>query len=72
MLNHKVFGAALMAVGIAILITYFVVLAINSTLAIIIAISAVVCVVSVMLFWLGFKVITSSQIPKEMDTSDKV
>lgn len=72
MLNHKAFGAILIAVGIAILIAYFVVLAIDTTLAIIIAISTVVCVVSIMLFWLGFKVVTSSQISKEADTSDKV
>jgi threonine/homoserine/homoserine lactone efflux protein len=72
MLNHKAFGVILMTLGIAILIAYFVVLAINTTLAVIIAISAVVCVASIMLFWLGFKVVTSSQISKEAETSDKV
>lgn len=72
MLNHKAFGAALIALGIGIVVAYFVVLAINTTLAIMIAVSAVVCVVSIMLFWLGFKVVTSSQISKEAETSEKV
>lgn len=72
MLNHKGFGAALMALGVGIVVAYFVVLMINTTFAIMIAVSAVVCVVSIMLFWLGFKVMTSSQISKEAETSEKV
>lgn len=72
MLNHKGFGAALMALGVGIVVAYFVVLMINTTFAIMIAVSAVVCVVSIMLFWLGFKVVTSSQISKEAETSEKV
>jgi threonine/homoserine/homoserine lactone efflux protein len=72
MLNHKAFGVGLIAIGIAIIAAYFIVLAINTTLAILIAISAAVCVVGMMLFWLGFKVVRSSQAPKEAETSDKV
>ncbi len=72
MLNHRAFGVVLIAIGIAIVVAYFSVLVINTTLAMLIAISAVVCVVGIMLFWLGFKVVTSSQISKEAETSEKV
>ena len=72
MLNHRAFGAVLISIGLAIVIAYFVVLAINTTMATLVAISAVVCVVGTMLFWLGFKVLTSSRMPKEAETSDKV
>jgi len=72
MLNHKTFGGFLIAVGIGIFVSYFVVLLINHIWALIIAVTIFTCIVGIMFFWLGFKVITTGQIPKEGVESEKV
>jgi spore maturation protein SpmA len=67
MLNHKAFGVVLMGLGIAVVAAYFVILSINAMWATIIAVSIIVSMAGIMFFWLGFKVITSSQVSKEAD-----
>jgi len=56
-----------MGLGIAVVAAYFVILSINAMWAIIIAVSILVSIAGIMFFWLGFKVITSSQVSKEAD-----
>jgi membrane protein implicated in regulation of membrane protease activity len=73
MLSHKAFGGFLMGLGIVIVATYVIIMLINSSWAIILAVTVLVSLVGMMFFWLGFKVITSSQMPKEgAEESEKV
>lgn len=72
MLNHRKFGGLLMGAGIALVGAYFAILLISTTWAMIIAVSVLVSVVGMMFFWLGFKVVRSSQMSKEVDESEKV
>lgn len=64
MLNHKAFGGLLMGIGIAVIVTYFLILLISITWALIVAVSLVVSIAGIMFFWLGFKVITTSQMSR--------
>lgn len=64
MLNHKAFGGLLMGIGITVVVTYFLILLVSITWALVVAVSVVVSIAGIMFFWLGFKVITSSQMSR--------
>ncbi len=71
MLNQKTFGGFLIALGVAIATAFFVLLVLYPTWAIIITTSALVVVVSGVLFWLGVRVLKSTA-PKESDRPEKL
>lgn len=71
MLNQKTFGGFLIALGVAIATAFFALLVLDPTWAIIIATSALVIVVSGILFWLGVRVLKSTA-SQESDRSEKL
>lgn len=72
MINQKTFGGLLVGIGISIVVVYFVLLFLNETWAVIVAMTILVIIVGIMFFWLGYKVLVNKSIEKESDESEKV
>jgi len=72
MVNQKIFGSFLVGIGISLIVVYFVLLFLNETWAIIVAMTILVIIIGIMFFWLGYKVLVNKSIEKESDESEKV
>ena len=72
MVNQKIFGSLLVGIGISLIVVYFVLLFLNETWAVIVAMTILVIIVGIMFFWLGYKVLVNKSIEKESDESEKV
>ena len=65
MINQKTFGGLLVGIGISLIVVYFVLLFLNETWAIIVAMTILVIIIGIMFFWLGYKVLVNKSIEKE-------
>ncbi len=72
MVNQKIFGSFLVGIGISLIVVYFVLLFLNETWAVIVAMTILVIIIGIMFFWLGYKVLVNKSIEKESDESEKV
>jgi len=72
MINQKIFGSFLVGTGISLIVVYFVLLFLNETWAVIVAMTILVIIIGIMFFWLGYKVLVNKSIEKESDESEKV
>ena len=72
MVNQKFFGSFLVGIGISLIVVYFVLLFLNETWAVIVAMTILVIIIGIMFFWLGYKVLVNKSIEKESDESEKV
>jgi len=72
MVNQKIFGSLLVGIGISLIVVYFVLLFLNETWAIIVAMTILVIIIGIMFFWLGYKVLVNKSVEKESDESEKV
>jgi len=72
MVNQKIFGSLLVGIGISLIVVYFVLLFLNETWAVIVAMTILVIIIGIMFFWLGYKVLVNKSIEKESDESEKV
>jgi len=72
MINQKFFGSFLVGIGISLIVVYFVLLFLNETWAVIVAMTILVIIIGIMFFWLGYKVLVNKSIEKESDESEKV
>ena len=72
MINQKIFGSFLVGIGISLIVVYFVLLFLNETWAVIVAMTILVIIIGIMFFWLGYKVLVNKSIEKESDESEKV
>jgi len=72
MVNQKFFGSFLVGIGISLIVVYFVLLFLNETWAVIVAMTILVIIIGIMFFWLGYKVLMNKSVEKESDESEKV
>ena len=72
MVNQKIFGSLLVGIGISLIVVYFVLLFLNETWAVIVAMTILVIIIGIMFFWLGYKVLVNKSVEKESDESEKV
>ena len=72
MVNQKIFGSLLVGIGISLIGVYFVLLFLNETWAVIVAMTILVIIIGIMFFWLGYKVLMNKSVEKESDESEKV
>ncbi len=72
MVNQKIFGSFLVGIGISLIVVYFVLLFLNETWAVIVAMTILVIIIGIMFFWLGYKVLVNKSVEKESDESEKV
>ena len=72
MLNHRHFGGMLIGMGIGIFSLYIILLFINEIWALIAAMTIIISIISIMFFWLGFKVISTGILTKEGEPTEKI
>ncbi len=72
MLNHRHFGGMLMGSGIGIFSVYIILLFINEIWALIVSMTIILSIISIMFFWLGFKVISTGMLTKEGEPTEKI
>ncbi len=72
MLNHRHFGGMLMCMGIGIFSIYIILLFINEIWALIASMTIIISIISIMFFWLGFKVISTGMLTKEGEPTEKI
>lgn len=72
MLNHRHFGGMLMGISIGIFSIYIILLFINEIWALIASMTIIISIISIMFFWLGFKVISTGMLTKEGEPTEKI